>query len=117
MRLVVVLLFLFFTVGALCQSTSLPPNPKPGMCYVRCMDENNKVLFWNEIDCKLLMQSEEEIKDFQRRLKNKGADIDVTGKIDAKTIAVINATSKVSKKKKKKKRKAKRKRRSKNDTT
>ncbi|WP_152971397.1 hypothetical protein [Lacinutrix algicola] len=52
MKFYILLLSLCFTYIGFSQT--MPSNPKAGECYVRCRDNNSKLLEWKKIDCDLV---------------------------------------------------------------
>ncbi|MGB1309230.1 MAG: hypothetical protein ACPG6B_09985, partial [Oceanihabitans sp.] len=104
-----VLFLVFVSVTSFAQD--LPPNLKPGKCYIRYLQED-KSINWLTMNCELLKKYMEhsldsnKLKTLQIKLSNFGYHVDVSGKTDIKT---ITAFKKYKKDKKKRLRKARRK--------
>ena len=58
MRAIFIFMLVCFSLSSYSQNYDLPPNPKPGKCYVKCcpIDFNYNKKYsgvWSEIDCDL----------------------------------------------------------------
>lgn len=106
---ILTLLIGVISLNSFAQDLDLPPNPKPGNCYIRCKDDSGKYLDWQTIDCELswMVHDSVRFKTLQIKMNNYGYDVDVNGRIDLKT---ITAYKKYTKDEKKRLRKAKKKR-------
>lgn len=99
-KLLLVILFIF-PCQIIAQQADLPKNPKPGICYERNFNLNEKYQ-WKEIDCdkakkqdKVLTEDvkikakkySNKIKKYQTELQSAGYKVNVNGKLDKITIA------------------------------
>ncbi len=95
--LLLLISLIFFTQAN--AQKSLPKNPEPGKCYVRCFDYD-KIVKWEEIDCSLAKDSAktfkrtkenvEKLKKYQQKLIDLGYKLSVTGYPDNRTINAHN---------------------------
>ena len=110
----IIFFLLFLPSLILAQTSDLPKKPKPGKCYVRCSPQDfnynksvNKNKLWTEMDCNkaknLTIDKEKDLKflAYQKQLKEKGFDLDITGILDLKTAKAHNKYLRKSKKRKK----------------
>ncbi|MCL7762841.1 hypothetical protein MPF19_05385 [Polaribacter sp. Z014] len=118
----IIFFFLFLPSLIFAQSSDLPKNPKPGKCYIRCSSQDfnytkpvNKKKLWVELEChearNLTIDAEKEhrFQEYQKLLKEKDFDVDITGVLDLKTAKAHNKYLKVLKKENRKKAKNKKK--------
>lgn len=82
---------LLFNCFVFSQKNELPPNPKSGETYVRCL-ENGKFSEWVLVDSELkeIHKDSKKFNALQIKLLNLGYDVDVNGKLDKKTIDAYN---------------------------
>ena len=85
--LTIPILFAFTSVKA----QDLPPNPKPGQCYIRCKTPNNDSSEWKAINCKTLEELRNDylpnnVDAIQNKLINLGYKLKTTGIMDSETI-------------------------------
>lgn len=121
------MLILFFVciINVNAQKASLPKNPDPGKCYVKCL-EYDKPTFFKEVDCdslkitiqlteKALIKKERyklKLIAYQKKLLSLDYDVIISGCLDDKTeIAHNNYIRKKIKAERKVKRKEKQKKR------
>ncbi|WBX73981.1 hypothetical protein PG913_01685 [Tenacibaculum pacificus] len=118
--IITILAFLAFNTQVKAQNSNLPRNAKPGICYERCFEYDKKIE-WKEVKCskvkqekskKELVKCEQDkikMKKYQEKLKSLGYDVQVTGRINNKTVNAHHQYLKKQKKAAKRKRKLERK--------
>ncbi len=87
------------------QDLDLPKNPRPGDCFFKFHDDISSN--WEKINCDF--KDPTKLKTFQIKLHNLGYDVDVTGKLDRRTLDAYNQYLVDEKKRKKEQRKLNRK--------
>jgi len=117
-KLYVLLLMSFIFFAQANAQKSLPQNPEPGKCYIRCFDYD-KIVEWEEVDCSLAKDSAknfkrtkenvEKLKKYQKKLIDLGYKLSVTGYPDDRTINAHNRyLAKKAREERRRKRKEKR---------
>lgn len=114
----IIFFLLFIPNLILGQSTDVPKNPKPGKCYMRSSPQDfnytkpvNKNKLWVELECHearnltIDAQKEQRFQEYQKLLKEKDFDVEITGVLDLKTAKAHNKYLKILKKEKRKKKK------------
>jgi len=120
-----IIVILLFASPLKAQSYNLPPHPELGKCYERCFDYEKR-LEWKEVDCEKiklknnqkktkeelikLEQEKIKMKKYQEKLKKLGYKVDITGKLDDKTIIAHHKYLRKKKKEEKRKQRKKKKR-------
>ena len=123
MRAIFILMLICFSLSSYSQNYDLPPNPKPGKCYVKCcpIDFNYNKKYsgvWSEIDCDLAKakkqkediinsenQSIDTFLEYKKLLRSLGYSVSDTTCIDDEFIKVHNKYLSDQKRSNKKRRK------------
>jgi hypothetical protein len=118
-KYIFLLIIVTFTLQVKAQNYNLPPNPKPGKCYVKCFSYDKK-FEWKTIECSKLKAPQKEktkkelieaehskikLKKYQEKLLALGYTVNLTGTVDNETIIAHHKYLKKKKKAERKKRK------------
>ena len=112
MKKLLLTILLFVIAFANINAQDLPPNPKPGKCYIRCKTPNNDSSEWKAINCKTLKELRKNylpnnINVLQTKLINLGYELELTEFLDDATFDAYLDYKNGSKKLKRKLRKEK----------